>query len=331
MDNEINLVVIVENADIDNSLAVLASCRLFNVPAVIVTGRPANPDRNADISDYDLEYSEEVRACNARRLKGLLQRHGYGHVLVFEGLIPPFTVVPHRIHVDEFNQLDLHSDYRLTQTDGSFEDARRFVAALDGWVDVIVGGPFGELWEFVQDPQIGSKLRYVTCQLGLFGLGEMYGLEPVSTMAGSLVTFNAAAHPEAMRGVYEQLRGHLFMVPTDITKWSIVGFDHPDDLQAIRMFPELVDLYRVFYEVALGWRHERIYPHDLHPVLLMAQLRGILPEAIYQYSGVVLDEIGPRGEILQFSMASPDHNRQLVTSVDAAGFMSHLRATVCAA
>lgn len=319
-----NTVVIVDNVDIDNSLAALAACHPhpgLNLKAVIVTGRLASPDREASITEGDQTYSEEVRRRNTRRLKGLLERLGW-NIPVFEGLTPPETLVPHHIHINE-ELLDLHNDEHNTQSDGSFVQALNFLCKLEGTIDLIIGGPLSEAEKIMREPQLKGRLGILTCQLGLFGFGD------VTTMAGGGRTFNSAADPDATRAVLAEWPGEVYMVPTDVTKLPPVGFDTPANLRSFGITDELVQLYEIFWKEALLPRGERIYPHDVHPVFLMAQLRKSLDRQLYNWEEVRVEEVSEYGEITaSFSPTGPNQpKRFVIKDVAADAFMELLGAT----
>lgn len=317
-----NTVVIVDNVDPDNSAAVAAACHSslkLNVEAVIVTGRLAHSNSDALIDTFDQTYSNEVLRRNARRLKGLLLRMGWD-VPVFEGLIPPRTIVPHHVHIDE-QLLDLYGDDRGTYVDGSFSHARDFLCELEGPIDFIVGGPLSELREIMLDPRLQDRLGTVTCQLGLFG--------DVETMAGNGQTFNSAADPAATQEVLALWPGEVYLVPTNVTKAPAVGFDTPSDLYRVNMSDEIVRLYEIFWQEALMSRGERIYPHDVHPVFLMAQLRMTTGCQLYAWEPVRIEGVGGHGEInAVFNPTSYEQfGRFIVVGVAAETFMKLLSAT----
>lgn len=324
-DQRESTIVVVDNVDIDNSLAALAACRSvleLNARAVIVTGRFANSDRTALIDEQDPSYSKEVLRRNTRRLQGLLDRAGLD-VPVFEGEIPLATIVPHRVHIDE-TLLDLHNDMRTGCHTGSMADAIEFLVGLEGVLNFVVGGPLTEIASIMRERRLQSRLGRLTCQLGLFGFGN------VETMAGGGLTFNSAADPEATKAVLAEWPAGLYMVPTDVTKMPAVGFDTPEDLRDFGVIDELVRLYEIFWGEALKPRGERIYPHDVHAVFLMAQLCGGLSRDLYAISEVRIDKVGPKGQInATFDNPSPLYKRFVATNVDATAFMNLLRTTVC--
>jgi inosine-uridine nucleoside N-ribohydrolase len=326
-----DVVATFDNVDIDNPTAIKTLCSSelgLRLRAVIVSGRPATKDPKATIDESDPAYSREVLRRNTRRVKGMLRRMRRDDVYVFSGLIPKKTIVPHfrngvRIHVDEAD-LDYYNDFAQVREDGNFKDALRFIARLRGKTDFVCGGPLIELDRIQQARQLRPKLGVLTCQLGLFGFGG------VETMAGGGLTFNGAAAPEATRAVLADWPSPIFMVPTDITKQPSLGFNTPADVKKFGYPSELVRMYEIFYRDALLPRKERIYPHDVHPAFLMAQLRGRLRRSIYTWERVCINRVGPQGQIdATFGVGSPVHgDRFVVKRANADAFMQLLKATV---
>lgn len=286
-----------------------------------MTGRPATRDRQAAIGVFDRDYSAEVLQRNTRRLKGLLARAGW-NVPVFAGRIPPKTIVPHRVHIDEA-KLDRYDDFHRTQADGSFAQAMRFLERLNGPIDFIVGGPLTEVAAIMRNSRLTSKLGTVTCQLGLFGFGA------VQTMAGGGITFNSAADPDAASAVLRNWPGRICMVPTDVTKLPAVGFDNPDGVRRFGLPAELVDLYEIFFREALAPRKERIYPHDVHSTFAMAQIRRALSQQVYNWQRVHVTGVGSQGQIeAEFTNVAERSTRFVVTEVNSQAFMNLLSATL---
>lgn len=312
-------VVIVDHVDIDNTAAVQAAFhRLLGLEpcAVIVTGRFAHPDRGALIDEHDPAYSAEVRALNARRMKAFLLEAGID-VPVFEGLTPPATLVPHRVHIDE-KLFGLYPDVAL---DGDFNAAIEFLCGLIGQIDFVVGGPLTELAALMREPRLAGRLGTVTCQLGLFG--------SIDTMAGGGATFNSGCDPQATREVLFYWPEAVYLMPTDVTKRDAVGFDDPEAFRAFGISEGLVRLYEIFYDVALKPRGERIFPHDVHAVFLMAQLFAQLGRQLYTWEEVRIQSVDDRGRIdAAFGETMPDAGRFIVRDVDAAFFMELLGITL---
>lgn len=317
-------VVIVDNVDVDNSVAAVAACNSslkLNVEAVIVTGRFAHSDPDAPIETYDQAHSVQILRRNTRRLKGLLQRAGWD-IPVFEGLIPPATIVPHHVHIDE-KDLDLYNDARYTCDDGPFVHALDYLCELEGTIDFIVGGPLTEIAQIMREPRLQGRLGTITCQLGLFNLGD------IQTMAGEGRTFNSAADPVATHELLFSWPGEVYLVPTDITKTPPVGFDTPSDLYGINMNDELVRLYEIFWQEVLMPRAERIYPHDVHPVFLMAQLHRTTGCQLYAWDEVRIESVNEQGVIdaVFHQKADGPLRRFVVTGVASQVFMRLLSAT----
>jgi len=318
-----NTVVVVDNVDIDNLLAALAACHpslKMNVRAVIVTGRPAHPNPSASIHAYSKEYSKQVRKRNARRMKGTLVRHGFGSIPVYEGLIAPRTLVPHRVHIDE-RILDPYFDEEYVEADGSFTDALKLLRSLKGTIDFIVGGSLTEIAAMKDDPGLRGKFGTVTCQLGMFGFND-----EVQVMGGGRKQFNAACDPKAVSQVLSSYPGTVIMVPTDVTKERRVGFSHPLDLKDVGISEELLIQYVTFWSRALKPRGEGVFPHDVHPVFALAQTRGTIQCPMHTFTGVNITGVGQDGEIdLTIGNFTEKHPTRLVArSVNAGNFMEML-------
>jgi inosine-uridine nucleoside N-ribohydrolase len=230
--------------------------------------------------------------------------------------------VQHSVHIDEAD-LDAHDDYRRTKSSGSFTAALRYMSQLSGPIDLIVGGPLTEVAAMMRNRTLAPKLGNLTCQLGLFGFGD------VQTMAGGGITFNSAADPAAARAVLSDWSGQICMVPTDVTKTPAVGFDTPQSVRQFGLPAELVELYEVFYRAALAPRGERIYPHDVHSTFAMAQIRRVLSQPVYNWQRVLVTGVGNRGQIqARFTDVPSQSKRFVVKSVNPQAFMQLLRATL---
>jgi inosine-uridine nucleoside N-ribohydrolase len=315
-----NTVIIVDNVDLDNPLAAIAGCHPslgLNVKAVIVTGRLAYARKVKDTTSFSPRFSHEVLLRNTRRMKGILTRAGYGDRRVFSGLVPPRTLVKHDVHVDE-RLLDLRQDELHVREDGDFEAAIRFLRRFKSPIDLIVGGPMTEVAALIGDSRLVGRFGRLTCQLGMFGFGN------VRTMAGGQLSFNSACDPKAASWVVENFPGEIYLVPTDVTKGDAVGFDI-GQLPDMGISEELEAMYRIFWEQALKPRGERIYPHDVHPVFLMHQLRT--GGSMYDVREVAFTQVSPEGVIgVDFNgrmVLNPKHF--LATSVDAVAFKRSLR------
>jgi inosine-uridine nucleoside N-ribohydrolase len=326
------VLVLVDNVDPDNLACVLAATNpLFGleVVGVMVSGRPAVRGRDAGTDESAMLESRRVRRNNTRRMREFLDMAGRRTVPVFEGLIAPHTLVPHRIHIDE-SVLVAERDrlFAGVRVDGNFIDPYELLLSLDGPIHVIVGGPFTELAALTEDPEIVSRLGIVTAQLGMFGFGD------VKTMGGGRRQFNAACDPEAVHRVLSSYPGHVYMAPTDITKMPTTGFDNPDELARHHMNRELVEVYRRAFPLMLEPRGERIYLHDVHPVFMLAQLLGSGPE-IYDIEPVTVshvphaDEERERWGEIDVEIGRPSaFGRYVATGLDGGQYLSSLYRTV---
>ncbi len=266
-----NVVVIVDGPDPDNYAAALAATSSefgLNVAAVIMTGRPVNPDHRAKPYEADLAASQAVRHDNAIRMNDLLVRHGRKNIPVFEGGIAPYSTIPHRVHIDE-HVLDVEPALPDTRLAGGINDAVAHLKHLPGTIHVVCGGPLTDAAVLMKNPKIKEKLGVLTAQLGMFGGGG------VKTMAGGRRQFNVLADSDAAREVLADYPSPMYLVPTDVTKRDEFAFSSPQDLAALAQSPAFTQLAKM-YERAwpLMWepRKEKIYAHDFHPAEVMALL-----------------------------------------------------------
>jgi inosine-uridine nucleoside N-ribohydrolase len=325
LDNKV--VVIVDNVDPDNlACALAADSQLLglDVVAVIVTGRAAHPNPTAGLNELSPEMSKQVLRLNTRRMKGFLRRNGC-KAPVFEGLIPPQTIVPHKVHINE-EALDIHHDATAKwEVDGHFTDAVNLIAAVKGRVHLVVGGPLTEVAALMSEPRLTGKLGIMTTQLGMFGFGD------VQLMAGGRKQFNAVCDPEAVRKVLSEYPEAVYMVSTDITKATKVGFDNPDALRG--MNPELVAVYAKAFPIMLAPRGERIYIHDIHATFLMGQLLNRYTVTrtfpLYSFDRVQVTNVSDEGEIdIDFQGISGNRERYVTVRQQTAKFHKLLKLTI---
>lgn len=281
---------IVDNTDPDNLACVLALANAkvkHTLLGVIVTGRAANFDRRAAPDEVDLFHSEYVCKLNAARMKKFLRAAGRGDVPVFVGSRPPYTIVPHNVHIDEreFRDLteyeldtvidsmdsDINLLYRLFMLKERFGisalgEAYELLGFLDSPVDLIVGGPMTDVAWIMRS--YGSKIRSVHAQFGTFGFGAK-GLMEFGDRPRGKRQFNVACDPEAAHDVLMNLKAPIYLYPSDVTRVDALGFQNPEELAtyledttAVR---ELLRIYSVAYEKMVKSRGEKIYIHDLAP------------------------------------------------------------------
>lgn len=279
---------IVDNTDPDNLACVLALANMTytsNLLGVVVTGRAANFNRNAPIDGVDQADSEFALKLNALRMRKFLDISGNQDVPVFAGRIAPYTIVPHQVHIDEqeFQDLSKEELKELLNLDYKKDDlvlyslglsplhkAHFLVASQDAQVDLIVGGPMTDVMWLMPPSVPIEKIRSVHAQFGMFGFSET-GLMEFGDKPRGKRQFNVACDPAAAHDVLMNLDAPVFLYPSDVTRVDRIGFQDPDELESfLEKTPatrELVRIYRIAYEKMIEPRGEKIYLHDLAPVL----------------------------------------------------------------
>lgn len=309
-------VYVCDNADLDNEIGAIAAARLLNLKMVVVTGRHTG---QGDM--------RQIMRWNAARMRGTLDSFGFRRIPVYTALVPPETIVPDKIHVKEWIDLDPKGYCNTKQPNGDFAAATRqlYRLARSGPVDLIGAGPLGEISRWLDDPKLRGCFGILTCQYGPMGFGN------VATMGGGKLGFNGACDPIGARNtlLHPGITGYLNT--TDTTKMSSVGFKHPREMAALGVDEELVEPTTRFWELAQEPRNEDSFPHDAHPVFAQAQLRGN-PSCsnMFNFKEVVISSIGPRGELNATFGTAPEGvaKRYVATSVNASRFKT-LLGSVC--
>lgn len=295
-----NTVVIVNNVDVNSQLAALMACAMgMNVRAVIVTGRPAHPSSSAALIARDRSFSEQRRQLNTRRMKGFLQRAGY-NVPVFEGLTPPQTIISHARHLNE-QLLNLHNDH-TTPADGQLSDCIKLLDAIDGTIDVIVGGPLTEAAELIR--LLSNKLGILACQVG---------------------RLNSAADPVALDYVLLHWPRPVYIIPNSVTRKAGAGCSKTN-LKKLRLPDELQQLYTIFWQHVYTPQNDKGHFGPAHPVVHMASLQGILRQPPYTWDETSIAGVSETGEITFVKGASKDmRKRFVINDVDTGSFMRIIR------
>ena len=281
--SKFHTVVIVDNTDPDNLACALAAARpesLQKLLAVIVTGRAANFNREAAIDDMNSEDSQFTLRLNATRMKNFLTFAGFPNIPVFVGSVPPSTIVPHRVHIDEKVFCDTIEEQRTLihqQTgnihklaiSGNIDTAGGYLTALNQQFDVIVGGPMTDLAELVSHyPHL--RVNSIHAQFGMFGFGEKKLMEFGETPRGKR-QFNVACDPVAAKFILEYMPCPIYLYPSDVTRVDSIGFENPEHLRRhlhdTHTARELVRIYQIAYDLMMKPRNEKIYIHDLAPLL----------------------------------------------------------------
>lgn len=275
--------VIVDNTDPDNLACVLAASNPRSkqkLLGVVVTGRAANFNRDAQIEDISKSDSRFVLRLNAVRMKKFLDSAGHSDIPVFMGGIAPYTIVPHRVHIDEREFGDINaeqlknispsSSFRKLGLSGNIDTAAGYLSSLNEDFDVIVGGPMTDLARLIRNyPSLAARIRSIHAQFGMFGFGGQGLMEFGGTPRGKR-QFNVACDPKAANWVLMNFHGVVYLYPSDVTRVDTIGFTNPEELrkhlQDTSGARELVRLYRIAYELMIKPRGERIYIHDLAPL-----------------------------------------------------------------
>lgn len=349
---------IVDNTDPDNLACVLALANAqvrHKLLGVIVTGRVVNFNPDAPLEVMNPVESQFVLKLNAVRMKKFLNTAGHGNLPVFVGNIPPHTIVPHSVHIDEREFQDLsYEEYRDLisftpyQLDGSVRTASELVRSVGGGVDIIVGGPMTDfMWLMSSTPLVRNQhIRSVHAQFGSFGFGEK-GLMEFGGKPRGKRQFNVACDPFAAHQVLMDLFAPVYLYPSDITRVDSLGFSNPDELaNHLDYTPatrELVRIYRIAYEKMIKPRGERIYIHDLAPALGYLDMYPLAQDEIedrgaraqkslYRMKAVEVTSVPYResekdswGEVgVDFNGCSPFH-RYVATEVDSERYLRELR------
>jgi len=280
---------IVDNTDPDNLACVLALANAqekSQLLGVIVTGRAAHFDRNASLEETSEVHSSFVTRLNAVRMQNFLHEAGHSDIPVFMGNIAPYTLVPHSVHIDErefgdYTPEQLHQAEELTYSEKmglagntmrAIEHLFKHLLKLGKQVDIIVGGSMTDLTilAYSTAPNVEPLIRSVHAQFGMFGFGEG-GLMEFGDKPRGKRQFNVACDPDAAHQVLMNLAAPVFLYPSDVTRVDSIGFSDPGELtlflQDTPATRELVRIYGIAYERMIKPRGERIYIHDLAPVL----------------------------------------------------------------
>jgi inosine-uridine nucleoside N-ribohydrolase len=235
-------------------------------------------------------------------MKKFLDTAGRSDIPVFMGGIAPYTIVPHRVHIDEREFGDINTEqlknispstgFRKLGLSGNLDTAAEYLSSLNEDFDIIVGGPMTDLARLIRNyPSLARRIRSIHAQFGMFGFGEQGLMEFGETPRGKK-QFNVACDPKAANWVLMNFSGVVYLYPSDVTRLKAIGFTNPEELRKqLQDTPgarELIRLYHVAYELMVKPRGEKIYIHDLAPLF------GYLD--MYPYAQQ--DEIEDRGDHL---------------------------------
>jgi len=286
-------VLFLDNTSADNLALALAATRsssFLDVKAIFITGRAAHTNTDASIEERDDVYSAEVQLGNAKRMAGFLRRAGRA-VPVFLGEAVSRTklrtVIPHKFHANEREQYDLRDDWSRTEINGDFADGLDLLQRYQGdKLIVLVGGPLTEVAQIqCHTPEIAAKFGTMFIQAGDFANDESTNL-----LGGKGNSFNGACDAEALHDVLYGHGSEIFILPSNMTKQSELGFLTPEDISALKVWPELVEVYRVHYERSAKRRGTSLYIHDLGLVMLAEQHIDAIRGYPYEWESVRIIE-----------------------------------------
>ena len=267
-------ILFLDNTSPDNLALALAATRktsLLDVIAIFVTGRAAHLDSTASIDKRQERYSSQIHSLNTKRMSGFLRWAGRDIPVFMGELIYRTnlrTVIPHEKHTDE-RAYDVNYDSSFGIIAGSFQEGLEFLRQYKGEkLLVLAGGPLTELALIMRYcPDIAIKLGTMVVQAGDFGEGNSSNL-----LGGQGNSFNGACDPGALHDVMCHYEGDVYILPSNITKQRELGFKTPDEIAALKVYPELIKIYRVHYENSAKKRGTSLYIHDLGLVILLEQI-----------------------------------------------------------
>lgn len=301
-----HVVVCVDGPNADNQAAAWGALNAFNgrikLAAVVISGTCVSYRPDAPLGSRDDQVSKDVQEMHTARMAGLFARAGcdvpvfVGKPVETTGITTP---IPHATHVD-------HDDYDIFgdrsglgrgAVAGNFDDALQHIENLNTTVNVVCGGPFTEIAEFTRLPRIRSRLGRLAAQSG-FSLS--------ARAIFSKIAFNHEVDEHASLETFLNFPGQAFYVPSDITRAPEATFDGAEELAALGVHPEIVQIFRVHRRHAQE-RHDkrnaelqsqgkptRPYPrlsiHDLQAVIALQQGLDELDSPIFAFDQVNPDE-----------------------------------------
>jgi hypothetical protein len=339
------VVGLVDNVDPDNAAQILAlMSSYFDLKGVVVTGRAANDDRTAALSEISEDDSEFRTTLNAVRMLNFMDAAKPGHgIPVFTGTAAPRALVPHRLHVDElaFNDLEPGQLGAIKKKHlgrlglaGDLEGAQHFLGGDDvGEVSLIVGGPMTDVAKLLRIPAVEERAKDIFAQFGMFGFGEQQLMDFGDTPRGKR-QFNVACDPDAAHEVLTGFQRPIHLYPTDVTRVDAIGFRDSD---ALRDFlPDsagarvLSNLYDAGYALMIKPRRELIYIHDIAPALGALGLSAVLVNPYHERMVQILavphtsSEESRFGEIDIAYAGEAETNRHVADHVDPSKYLDAL-------
>lgn len=296
-----NIFAFIDAPDPDNLVMVIALYKLFPKSRinVVLTGRPIcfGADKDTKNWQWDMKSSIMAQQASAMRIKNFLKHFSINHIDVFDGGIAPRTLVPHFIHFEEYYRfLDVdplqairHSEL-LPQ-----EELVKLMLSMDGY-KVVVGGPMTGLYQaMVRNPEIASKIEELHAMFATWGNVELmnFGDKPRGALQ-----FNVACDPQAANFVLNGLDCPIYLMPTEVTRVSEIGFQNVQKLrEAIASTSTgaeaLYYLYLTWYDAAVKPRQDK-NPNEMifiHDVVSAVSLKKTLREQIYEIVPINIESI----------------------------------------
>ena len=298
-----HIVTFIDIPDPDNFVLLIVLGMLFPLAKiyVVITGRPVHPNPSKEIKpwDWDAAFSEDVLKVNAGRTRHLLETFGINAKL-YHGGIAPRTPVPHWMHFHEYYRLaDIDPIVALHngQMESLGELAKQLLTLKDKSVAVVVGGPMTGLAQLTNlNPNVAQKFSEVHAMFASWGTTELSSFD--GTPRGKK-QFNVDCDPQSAFQVLTGLTCPIYLLPTEVTRVTEIGFQNPKALRNIMDNPRtkkarlILRLYKLWYKVTVQKKQkknpsEMLFIHDISAGLsLCPELR----EAIYQFTPVEIDSV----------------------------------------
>ncbi len=271
---EKSVVVFIDAPDPDNFVLVLAAAKCFpdREMCVALTGRPVrfNATQEHATWQWDAESSRLAQEASAARLKNFMRNLGIRITSVFDGGIAPRTLVPHRVHFEEyykFQDVDPLAAMRYSDLEPQ-EDLVDFMLEHENLV--LVGGPMTGLKQVLErNPDVAKCITEVHAMFATWGTVDLMDLGGAPRGANQ---FNVACDPVSAHFVLNGLTCPIYLMPTEVTRHGPIGFSTVQELRSA--LPQndgvnkMLPLYALWYDAAVKPRQdanpqEKIFIHDV--------------------------------------------------------------------
>ena len=333
MGHQTKYLIAVDGPDPDNLVLIRMASSMFgheNILGVILTGRPVNKNAttNTPIEEWFVKQSREVQVVTAARFKNFMRAYDL-NIIVYDGGIAPYTLVPHHVHFDDesgFGDVDVKGALRNSKL-RDLSELRKIIGDLP--FTVLVGGPMtGVRNLFTNYPELANQvlsLHAMYASLGTIKLMDLGGEKR------GVKQFNVACDPEAGNHVTRLLRCPVYFVTSDCTRDNRISFATLHDLASYLKNTtgnrHLLRLYKIWFDQALAPRQERIYIHDVSAAISASefgrQIYQFLPVTITRFPYLPQDK--REWGVIDFK-PEPNSNIYISTILkNPAGYMALLR------